>query len=48
VSFTIFRRFFTEGQTGYGSAMSVVVLFALALIFVVARGATQRRTVVAA
>jgi multiple sugar transport system permease protein len=47
VSYTIFRRFFTEGQTGYGSAMSVVVLFALALLFIVARAATQRRTVLA-
>jgi multiple sugar transport system permease protein len=43
VSYTIFRRFFTEGQTGYGAAMSVVVLFVLALVFVVARGATERR-----
>jgi multiple sugar transport system permease protein len=47
VSYTIFRRFFTEGQTGYGSAMSVVVLFALALLFIVARAATQRRGAVA-
>jgi multiple sugar transport system permease protein len=43
VSYTIFRRFFTEGQTGYGAAMSVVVLFALALVFITARAATQRR-----
>lgn len=43
VSYTIFRRFFTEGQTGYGSAMSVVVLFALALLFIGARAATLRR-----
>jgi multiple sugar transport system permease protein len=43
VSYTIFRRFFTEGQTGYGSAMSVVVLFALALLFIAMRAATQRR-----
>jgi multiple sugar transport system permease protein len=42
VSYTIFRRFFTEGQTGYGAAMSVVVLFALALIFIGARAATRR------
>jgi multiple sugar transport system permease protein len=47
VSYTIFRRFFTEGQTGYGSAMSVVVLFALALIFVVLQMTTQRRAAVA-
>lgn len=44
VSYTIFRRFFTEGQTGYGSAMSVVVLFALALIFVVLQATARRRT----
>ena len=43
VSYTIFRRFFTEGQTGYGSAMSVVVLFAIAFVFIVARGMTERR-----
>ena len=43
VSYTIFRRFFTEGQTGYGAAMSVVVLFALALAFILARAATSRR-----
>ena len=43
VSYTIFRRFFTEGQTGYGAAMSVVVLFALALAFIGVRAATQRR-----
>jgi RNA polymerase sigma-54 factor len=37
------RRFFTEGQTGYGSAMSVVVLFAIAFVFIAARGLTERR-----
>ncbi|MEP7329690.1 MAG: sugar ABC transporter permease, partial [Betaproteobacteria bacterium] len=47
VSYTIFRRFFTEGQTGYGAAMSVVVLVALVLAFMVARGLTRRREVVA-
>jgi multiple sugar transport system permease protein len=44
VSYTIYRRFFTEGQTGYGSALSVIVLFALALLFIVASSATRRRT----
>jgi multiple sugar transport system permease protein len=43
VSYTIYRRFFTEGQTGYGSAMSVIVLFALALLFILASAATRRR-----
>ncbi len=32
VSFTIFRRFFTEDRTGYGAAISVIVLFLLALV----------------
>ena len=43
VGYTIYRRFFTEGQTGYGSAMSVIVLFALALLFILASAATRRR-----
>ena len=47
VSYTIFRRFFTEGQTGYGAAMSVVVLFALAVVFIVAQAATRQRGVAA-
>ena len=47
VSYTIFRRFFTEGQSGYGAAMSVVVLFVLALTFIVARGATRRQSAAA-
>ena len=42
VSYTIFRRFFTEGQMGYGAAMSVVVLLALIALFVLARVATRR------
>ena len=45
VSYTIFRRFFTEGQTGYGSAMSVVVLLVLALVFILARASLARRAV---
>jgi multiple sugar transport system permease protein len=43
ISYTIYRRFFTEGQTGYGAAMSVVALFALALCFIVATNLTRRR-----
>lgn len=43
VSYTIYRRFFTEGQMGYGSALSVIVLFALALLFIVASSATRGR-----
>ena len=42
VSYTIYRRFFTEGQMGYGSALSVIVLFSLALLFIAASAATRR------
>jgi len=42
VSYTIFRRFFTEGQMGYGAALSVVVLVALAALFALARVVTRR------
>ena len=42
VSYTIYRRFFTEGQTGYGSALSVIVLFSLALLFIIASTITRR------
>lgn len=45
VSYTVYRRFFTEGQMGYGSAMSIVVLFLLALLFILATAATRRRAV---
>jgi len=34
VSFTIYRRFFTEGLTGYGSSMSVIVLATLSVAIV--------------
>ena len=43
VSFTIFRRFFTEDRAGYGAAISVVVLFLLALVIVVALAGMRRR-----
>jgi len=43
VSYTIYRRFFTEGQTGYGAAMSVVVLAALVVLFLAVSAATRRR-----
>ena len=34
VSYTIYRTFFTQDQMGYGSAMSVTVLFLIALLLV--------------
>jgi multiple sugar transport system permease protein len=47
VSFTIFRRFFTEDRAGYGSAISVVVLFILALVIVLALAPMRRRAATA-
>jgi len=47
VSFTIFRRFFTEDREGYGAAISVVVLFVLALVSILALSAAARRRVAA-
>ncbi len=43
VSFSIYRRFFTEDRVGYGSAISVVTLFVLALLVVLMLGAARRR-----
>lgn len=36
VSFTLYQRFFTEDKAGYGSAMSVAVIFLVSLLLVVA------------
>lgn len=43
VSFTIYRRFFTEDRMGYGSAISMTVLFLLTLIIVVGLSSMRRR-----
>jgi multiple sugar transport system permease protein len=43
VSFSIYRRFFTEDRAGYGSALSIVTLFIIALVIVLAVTALQRR-----
>ena len=43
VSFTIYRRFFTEDRMGYGAAISVVTLFLLALLIVVASSTLRAR-----
>ncbi|HEV7275985.1 MAG TPA: sugar ABC transporter permease [Devosiaceae bacterium] len=46
ISFTIYQRFFSEDRVGYGSAMSVVVIFVISLLLVLAlssrRWATPR------
>ena len=39
VSFTLYQRFFTEDRVGYGSAMSVVVIFLVSLLLVIALSA---------
>jgi multiple sugar transport system permease protein len=42
VSFTLYQRFFTEDRTGYGAAMSVMVIFVVALLLVLAFSARRR------
>jgi multiple sugar transport system permease protein len=39
VSFTLFQRFFTEDRVGYGSAMSIAVIFLVSLLLVIALSA---------
>jgi multiple sugar transport system permease protein len=43
VSFTIYRRFFTENRTGIASAMSIATLFVVSLVVVVALSLMRRR-----
>lgn len=43
LSFTIYRRFFTEDRVGYGSAMSLVTFLGVALIIIIAMNLTRRR-----
>lgn len=42
VSFTIYQRFFTEDRVGYGSALSIMVIFAISLLLVLALTARRR------
>jgi multiple sugar transport system permease protein len=42
ISFTIYQRFFTEDRVGYGSAISVAVIFMVALLLVMALAARRR------
>jgi len=42
VSFTLYQRFFTEDRIGYGSAMSMAVIFIVSLLLVVALSARKR------
>jgi len=43
ISFTIYRRFFTEGREGFGAAMSLVTIFVIALVTILLLAAVRRR-----
>jgi multiple sugar transport system permease protein len=43
ISYTIYRTFFTQDRMGYGSAMSVAVLFVISLLIVGSRSAARRQ-----
>jgi multiple sugar transport system permease protein len=43
ISFTIYRRFFIEGREGFGAAMSLVTMFAIALVTILLLAAARRR-----
>jgi len=43
ISFTIYRRFFTEDRVGHGSAISIITLFVISTLIILALGAARRR-----
>jgi multiple sugar transport system permease protein len=43
ISFTVYRRFFTEDRMGHGSALSTVTLFLISLLVILALAAARRR-----
>lgn len=43
ISFTIYRRFFTEDQVGLGAAMSIATILVIATLIMTASRLTQRR-----
>jgi multiple sugar transport system permease protein len=47
VSFTLYQRFFTEDRVGYGSAMSITVIFLVCILLVLALSARKRSGAVA-
>lgn len=42
ISFTIYQRFFTEDRIGYGSALSVVTIFVVAMLLAVALSSRRK------
>ena len=45
VSFTLYQRFFTEDRVGYGAAMSIIVIFLVSILLVLALSARRRSEV---
>lgn len=45
ISFTIYRRFFTEDRPGYGAAISIVTFIAVAIMIFLARRVSRNREV---
>jgi multiple sugar transport system permease protein len=43
LSFSIYRTFFAEDRVGLGSVMSIVALFVIALVTVIALSVARRR-----
>ena len=43
ISYTVYRTFFTQDRMGYGSAMSVAVLFGISLLIVASLAAARRQ-----
>lgn len=43
ISFTIFQRFFLQDKAGYGSALSVSIIFVISLIIVIALNVGRRK-----
>jgi len=43
ISFTLYQRFFAEDRVGYGAAMSVMVIFLVSLMLVLALSARRRQ-----
>jgi multiple sugar transport system permease protein len=43
ISFTIYRRFFTEDRVGHGSAISIITLLVISTLIILALGVARRR-----
>jgi multiple sugar transport system permease protein len=43
VSFTIFQRYFLQDNAGYGSALSVSIIFVVSIIIVIALSSNRSK-----